>query len=212
MIKYIIEIEIEIKIKIESYRMPSNKSRSKYADYFTIRRDTATCNKCGKILKITDGNTTSLAYHCNKVCNIKITPPSPKESKECQGKQQSTLDGFVKIEKPSKEEIISKEASLGATFNFCVKSPSVKKNMSFHGYNAPKATQTIGIYVHRSANKHREKMKMILQNHLKNGQRFCALTDEWTCPEKKRKYLNVQLHLKGKKHFIIRIIIKIELL
>ena len=29
-------------------------------------------------------------------------------------------------------------------------------------------------------------------------QRFCAVTDEWTCPVKRRRYLNVSLHLKGK--------------
>ena len=70
--------------------------------------------------------------------------------------------------------------------------------MSRHGFNAPRSGNTIRKWIRTSANKHREKMRENLKKHLKNGQRFCAITDEWTCPVKKRKYLNVQLHLKGK--------------
>ena len=176
-------------------RMPQ-KSKSKYAEYCQIRGDRATCNKCGKILQMKDGNTSSLAYHFDKVCKVKINLP-PQKDNEKEGSKQSTLDSFVKVEKPTKEDIISREAALGATFNFVLKSPSIKKNMNVHGFNHPRSSNTVRMYVHTSATKHRQKVREKIKKHLKNGHRFCALTDEWTCPVKKRKFLNVQLHLKG---------------
>ena len=180
--------------KIKLYRM--SKSKSKYSEYFQIRGDRATCNKCGKILQMKDGNTSGLAYHCDKVCNIKINLKDNKKAESQQ--QQSTLDSFVKVEKPTKEDIISREAALGATFKFVIDSPSVKKNLNTHGFNAPRSSNTVRMAVNKSATKHRQKVREQIKKHLKNGQRFCALTDEWTCPAKKRKFLNVQLHLKGK--------------
>ena len=176
--------------------MPSQKSKSKYSDIFQIRGEKATCNKCGKILQMKNGNTTGLAYHINKVCQVKIIQPQEENEVESR-QQQSTLDSFVKVEKPTKEDIISREAALGATFNFVLKSPSIKKNMNVHGFNHPRSSNTVRMYVHTSATKHRQKVREKIKKHLKNGHRFCALTDEWTCPVKKRKFLNVQLHLKG---------------
>ena len=175
------------------------KSKSKYADYFQIRGNKATCNKCSKVLTMKDGNTSSLAYHCDKVCHIKIQQPKPNT--EIQRQQQSTLDGFVKVQKPSKEELLSREAAHGVSFRYLAKSRLIKKGLASFGYNAPRNHTTVRTYVKKSANKHRQKLCDILKIHIKNGQRFCALTDEWTCSVKKRKYLNVHLHLKGKFEF-----------
>ena len=180
--------------------MPPPKSKSKYADNFQIRGNKATCNKCGKILSMNDGNTSGLAYHCKNVCHVQIGHASKDKNmkpQQDQQQQQSTLDGFVKIKKPMKEEIISREAALGATFRFVTKSPSIKANMNRHGFNVPRSENTVRKYVRFSANKHRRILREEIQKQLKKGQRFCAITDEWTCPVKKRKFLNVQIHLKG---------------
>ena len=175
----------------------SSKKKSKYADYFAIRNNRATCNKCGKIIQLSGSSTSPLLYHCKKVCNIKIDDPPASKSEKTELKNQSTLDGFVKVERLSKEEMVSREAALGATFNYVTKSPAMKEYLAKYGYNQPKHTWTVKKYIHTSAVKHRQIMREKLKIHIKNGHRFCALTDEWTCPVKKRKYLNVQLHLKG---------------
>ena len=49
-----------------------------------------------------------------------------------------------------------------------------------------------------TAENHRKIIREKLKKMTEEDQRFCAVTDEWTCPVKRRRYLNVSLHLKGK--------------
>lgn len=170
--------------------------KSKYDDHFEIGSGKATCRKCGKIIILSLRNTYGMKYHAEKVHDVNFD----EEPKAKISKPTSTLDSFVQIKKPSMEELVSQEAAQGVSFRYLAKSPLIRKGLAAHGYQdkAPKSHVTVQRCVKKSAVKHRQTVREKIKQHLKKGQRFCAITDEWTCPTKKRKYLNVTLHLKGK--------------
>ena len=110
----------------------------------------------------------------------------------------NTLDKFVVRE--SVDEKISREASqLNATFRYLSKSPLIKQGLSSLGFQdkVPKTHRSVARMVHKSAEKHREIVRIKLKRLKNNGQRFCLVTDEWTCGIKRRRYQNVTLHIKG---------------
>ena len=108
------------------------------------------------------------------------------------------LDKFVQRE--SAEEMISREASqFNATFRYLARSILIKAGMGAKGYQdkAPRSHPTVKRMVHKSAEQHREKLRIKLKRLVNKGQRFCIVIDEWTCTNKQRRYQNVTLHLKG---------------
>ena len=173
------------------------KKRTKYSDYFDTVKDKATCRRCGKVIQCTNGQTSGMNYHITKVHNINLSDAENAEPEEKISKPNSTLDGFVRVKKPPLEEIISKEAAKGVSFEYLATSDLIHRGVRSYGYEPPKSHNTVRSLVKRSAENHRKIYRDKFQELRKNGQRFCTIADEWTCPAKKRKYLNIILHLKG---------------
>ena len=174
--------------------------RNKYSEFFDITKNglTAKCKTCLKTFQCPDRATSGLKYHVEKVHNFTTddTKPQPDEKKP---KINPIMANFVQKKKPTLEEIISKEASSkGASFKYLAESDLIRRGISTYGYNAPKSSNTVRRLVHKSAENHRKIYREKFKNLIEKDERFCLITDEWTCPPKKRKYLNVTLHLKGK--------------
>ena len=178
---------------------------SKYSKYFDIgkpSKEKSTCKLCGKIVSYQSRSTSSMKYHVETVHDIKFetseSESKPPEEKKMKTEQASIMDNFVRVKKPTLEELVSREATKGVSFDYIVKSELIQKGIRSYGYNPPKSGNTVRKLVHKSAENHRKIYRDKFQVLLKNkNQRFCTIADEWTCPSKKRKYLNVMLHLKG---------------
>ena len=166
---------------------------SKWSDHFDIKKENAICKKCLKKIKLTGRSTSGMKTHArtHKISLDNAPATLPVEN------SQMKMDNF--IQKPSAEELISREAANGITFRAIAKSKLMRAGMERYGYQdkAPKSHPAVSRLVKKSSENHRNIVKAKLKKDLKNGVRFCAITDEWTCPAKKRKYLNVSLHKKG---------------
>ena len=178
--------------------------RKKYSEYFEISKDglSAKCKTCLKTIQCVDRSTSGLKYHAEKVHNFTTDDSIQQQPDEKKPKISPIMANFVKKKKPTLEEIISKEATKGASFLYLAESDLIRRGISTYGYNAPTCSNTIRNLVHKSAENHREIYREKFKNYIENDERFCLITDEWTCPPKKRKYLNVTLHLKGKQIFV----------
>ena len=173
--------------------------KSKYEKYYNLTSEKGTCLKCGTVIKKSGGSSVGLKTHLKTKHDIDVdseilNAETPKEKP----KQNSIMSNFVIRE--SLEELISREASqLGATFRYLAKSILVRDGLKLRGYqdNAPRSHPTVQRLVHKSAEKHREILKRKLKKLVEEGQRFCLITDEWTCSTKRRRYQNVNLHIKG---------------
>ena len=176
--------------------------RTKYSAYFDIFKDKATCQKCGAVINLHGGSTSGMKYHAEKVHEVDFGDKAAPE-KIPKPNLTRTLDSFVQIKKPPLEELVSKEASRGATFEYIATSELLHDGIKKHGYNPPKSHNTVRSYVRKSAENHRKVYRDKFQALKKKGQRFCVIADEWTCTSKKRKYLNVILHLKGREKILI---------
>ena len=73
---------------------------------------------------------------------------------------QSTIKPFAVRNKV--EDIIAKEATLGASYSYITKSPMIKGGLSAHGYSQPKSTTTVSKYVEQSAEDEKAKVKASL--------------------------------------------------
>ena len=195
--------------------MPRGK-KSKYEEHFDLAKDKATCKQCGEVIKRRDSSTSGMQYHLSSQHSIKANEkseteagPAPKKSKIDERERGSSstfkgpLDQYVTVKsKIPLEDLVAREAVKGATFRYLATSPLINKGLCALGFQdeAPKHHTSVSKLVDKSAENHRAK----LCEHLKNlaeekGQKFCAITDEWTCSGKKKRYINVSLHLKGKK-------------
>ena len=179
------------------------KRPSQYSNHFEIYKEKATCKTCGDVISYAGRQTSGMKRHAEGKHGIKFGEPSssgltPPEEKKMKINSQSSLDNFVRIKKRPLEEIVSKEAIKGVSFNYIATSEMLHKGITTSGYKPPKSGNTVRKLVHRSAQNHRKIYKDKFLFHRKNNQRFCVIADEWTCPSKRRKYLNVIIHLKGK--------------
>ena len=130
--------------------------------------------------------------------------PAPKKSKIDESCSSSTskgpLDQYVTVKsKIPLEDLVAREAVKGATFRYLASSYLIKKGLCALGFQdeAPNHHTSVSKLVDKSAENHRAKLCEHLKNLAEKGQKFCAITDEWTCPGKKKRYINVSLHLKG---------------
>ena len=184
--------------------------KSKYSNYFDInyKKETAICKRCAKTFQMKDGNTKGLKKHLKDKHNIdRVDNDSTKDNSassvqslddQKSGPSNIGIRKYLTTKNPPLEELVSIEAARGATFRYISKSKMLQKGFSQSGYKPPKSHTTVRRLVHKSAQNHRKIMREKLKKMTDEGQRFCAVTDEWTCPVKKRRYLNVSLHLKGK--------------
>ena len=171
---------------------------SKWSDHFDIKKDNAICKKCLKKIKLTGRSTSGMKTHAktHDIILDNAPPTLPVDN------SQMKMDSF--IQKPTAEELIAEEAANGISFRAIAKSKLMRAGMERYGYQnkAPKSHPAVSRLLKNSSENHRNDMKAKLKKDLKNGVRFCAITDEWTCPAKKRRYLNVTLHKKGMLIFL----------
>ena len=74
------------------------------------------------------------------------------------------------------------------------KSDMVRKSLASDGLNQPTSVSTVSAYVAKSAEKKREIIRQKIKVQLKNGARYAISVDEWTCPGKRSRFLNIILH------------------
>ena len=185
--------------------------KSKYEEHFELAKDKATCKKCGEVIRRRGSTTTGMQYHLASQHSIKASEksepeagPAPKKSKIDDSCSSSTskgpLDQYVTVKsKIPLEDLVAREAVKGATFRYLASSYLIKKGLCALGFQdeAPNHHTSVSKLVDKSAENHRAKLCEHLKNLAEKGQKFCAITDEWTCPGKKKRYINVSLHLKG---------------
>ena len=187
--------------------MPPKQSKSKYSKFFDFFGDKATCKTCGDVLKCVNGNTKGLKYHVTHKHSIDLTKddafeteePPKKKSKIEASNQPTMMMHFQPASKEPLEDLVAREAVNGATFSYLANSYLVKKGLSSLGFQdkIPNHHFAVSRLVDKSAENHRQKLSEKFKVQVQNGQRFCVITDEWTCSGKKRKYINVTLHVKG---------------
>ena len=175
------------------------EKKNLYDDYFDKFKDKATCKTCGSVLSCAGRTTSGLKYHIEKVHGITLEPAE----KKMKTTTTPSASSFFKAKKPPLEELVSKSATKRVSFEFLATDDLIRGGIERHGYKAPKSHNTIRNHVRKSAQSHRKIYRDKFQALKKEGQRFCVVADEWTCSSKKRKYLNVILHLKGKKMILL---------
>ena len=178
--------------------------KTQYSDHFDIVKEKATCRKCGSVISSVKGTTSGMKYHLEKV-HGKTLADDMDEPAEKKMKTTTTpsASSFFKAKKPPLEELVSKSATKRVSFEFLATDDLIRGGIERHGYKAPKSHNTIRNHVRKSAQSHRKIYRDKFQALKKEGQRFCVVADEWTCSSKKRKYLNVILHLKGKEIILL---------
>ena len=183
--------------------------KSKYEEHFDLTKDKATCKRCDEVIKRANCGTSGMQYHLSSQHSIKANEksepeagPAPKKSKidESGRSSKGPLDQYVTVKsKIPLEDLIAREAVKGATFRYLATSHLINKGLCALGFQdeAPKHHTSVSKLVDKSAENHRAKLCEHLKNLAEKGQKFCAVTDEWTCSGKKKRYINVCLHLKG---------------
>ena len=185
--------------------MPPKSSKSKYSKFFDFFGNKATCKTCGDVLKYENFNTKGLSYHITRKHDVDLNAafqeegPPAKKSKIEDSNQPTMKMHFQPVSKEPLEDLVAKEAVNGATFRYIAKSNLIKKGLSALGFQdkIPNHHFAVSRLVDKSADNHRQKLAEKFKVQVQNGQRFCVITDEWTCSGKKRKYINVTLHIKG---------------
>ena len=185
--------------------------RSKYEDHFEIdfKKEKATCKKCGESISCKGRATSGMKTHLDTRHSIKNlneaeeSEPPIKKSKSNDGGQAKMNQFFPTSSKEPIEDLMAKEAVNGATFRYLSRSPLIKKGLCALGFQdqVPNHHSTVSNMIDKSAQNHRSKLIDHLKSLLDEGQRFCIVTDEWTCSGKKKKYINVTLHMKGNFDF-----------
>ena len=188
------------------------RKRSKYDEFFEIdaKNEKATCKKCGETIKCKNRATTGMKTHLEKKHSIKNldeveeseNPPAKKSKSNENSGGQTTINRYFPISaKEPIEDLVAKEAVNGASFRYIAKSFLIKKGLCALGFEdqVPNHHSSVSKLIDKSAENHRSKLITHLKSLIDEGQRFCIVTDEWTCSGKKKKYINVTLHMKGER-------------
>ena len=194
--------------------------KSKYEEHFELSKEKGTCKRCGEVVKMPGRATTGLQFHLSSQHNIKINAqntttgasnslpnapndiseagPAPKKSKI--DEKSGPMNRYVTVtSKIPLEDLVAREAVKGATFRFIASSQLIYKGLCALGFQdqAPRSHVAVSRLVDKSAENHRAKLCEHLKSLVEEGQKFCVVTDEWTCSGKKKRYINVTLHIKG---------------
>ena len=107
------------------------KRPSQYSNHFEIYKEKATCKTCGDVISYAGRQTSGMKRHAEGKHGIKFGEPSssgltPPEEKKMKINPQSSLDNFVRIKKRPLEEIVSKEAIKGVSFNYIATSEIIQ--------------------------------------------------------------------------------------
>ena len=74
------------------------------------------------------------------------------------------------------------------------KSDLIRKGLEADGLSQPKSVSTISSYVAKSTEKKRENVREKIKKQVMEGARYAVALDEWTCPGKRARFLNICLH------------------
>ena len=85
-------------------------------------------------------------------------------------------------------------AHFGLNFRYLTKSRLIKKGLESDGFQQPKSHTTVASYVAKSAEKKRQIVREKLKKQVQEGARYGVALDEWTCPGKRARFLNICLH------------------
>ena len=179
--------------------------KSKYDEFYEIKNEKATCKRCGEIISCKGRSTKGMQSHLSSQHSLKPDDKIQDESESSAKKpriekaQTSISDHFKVTSKEPLEDLIAKEAVNGASFRYIAKSNLIKKGLCALGFQdqVPRHHYSVSRLVDKSAENHRLKLKEELKKLVENGQRFALVSDEWTCSGKRKKYINVTLHVKG---------------
>ena len=70
----------------------------------------------------------------------------------------------------------------------------LNKGFLYDGLRQPQSVSTVSSYVAKSAEKKRDIVREKLAKQVQEGARYAVALDEWTCPGKRARYLNICLH------------------
>ena len=70
----------------------------------------------------------------------------------------------------------------------------LEKGCKYDGFQQPKSVATVSKYVAISAEKKRNIVRERIKKQIEKGARYCVALDEWTCPGKRSRFLNICLH------------------
>ena len=79
-------------------------------------------------------------------------------------------------------------------FRYITRSDLIKKGLEKDGLDRPKSVSTVARYVQISSENKRKIVREKIKEQAKNGARFAVALDEWTCPGKRARFLNICLH------------------
>ena len=74
------------------------------------------------------------------------------------------------------------------------RSELVKKGLNADGFSQPKSISTVSSYVAKSSEKKRDVVREKIKQQVEEGVRYAVVLDEWTCPGKRARFLNICLH------------------
>ena len=83
-------------------------------------------------------------------------------------------------------------------YRYITKSRLLGKGFKYDGFRQPKSIATVSKYVKISAEKKRNIVRERIKKQIEKGARFCVALDEWTCPGKRSRFLNICLHFTDK--------------
>ena len=74
----------------------------------------------------------------------------------------------------------------------------IRKSLLADGLAQPKSISTVSSYVSKSAEKKRNIVRQTIKDEIEEGGRYAVALDEWTCPGKRARFLNICLHYMSK--------------
>ena len=168
--------------------------------YFLLEKSTekAQCILCKKILKATGSSTKSLNDHLKlKHANewMKDSKIENSPQKVLKTKCQPKIDTFVKPQKKSPEEVISRLALDNIPFSTISRSEMIREHFYIAGVDIPKSSTTIQKMIIDHSNNKKNELILKLGARKEADKRFTLSLDEYTS-QRNRRYLNINAHCK----------------
>lgn len=170
----------------------------------------AKCKTCkfNKELKTGGGSTSGLHKHMMSVhsintlkkpaSDVNISSIASNSSNSANNAKKSVITSFFNLDDNSLDAVLARMTAVdGLPFRIFVTSVELRKSLSARGFDVPKSESTIRYMVIKYGKIIRQKLAVELQRLKSKGERFSLSFDEWTST-RNRRYLNLNLHIKGK--------------
>lgn len=163
--------------------------------------DSATCTKCGTVIKVKGGTTTGIRYHLKSQHGIilstqlKRTNQTPELVEHSASKHPKLTSFFQKKRDDTFPAIAARmTARDGLPFSKFCTSTDLRNLLTAAGHrNIPKSANTIREIVCGYGDKMKKQVISEISKHKLNGEKFSATFDEWTSL-RNRRYMNVIVH------------------